>query len=108
MQDPRKRTSKEYAYKILDLEDEIERLKTAIRKHRDQKDDDRCWLDDQELYEALGEPVPPLILPAKECFLESCERYWKQRQSPHAKLDPEDMTIAQLTERIKALGSKGI
>jgi RPA family protein len=30
------------------LRTENERLKTAIREHRDQKSDDRCWLDDME------------------------------------------------------------
>lgn len=28
-------------------------LESAIRKHRDQRGDDRCWLDDEELYKTL-------------------------------------------------------
>lgn len=62
---------------------EIERLKAAIRKHRDERGHGRCWLDDAELYAALGEPVPTatdLALPPKCEFLRECERYWETRK----------------------------
>lgn len=76
---------------------EIARLRRAIETHRDQKGDDRCWLDDLVLYAAIGEPNAVQQLPPKCEFLKSCERYWEQRQSP---LDKEtvagDMTIGQL------------
>jgi uncharacterized small protein (DUF1192 family) len=93
------------------LEAEVERIKAAIREHRDQKGDDRCWLDDLMLYRALdgkvsGATVADMELPPKCDFLESCSRYWDQRQRPTAKDDdPKEMTIAQLqaeVERLKA------
>jgi len=36
------------------------KYEAAIRKHRDQRGDDRCWMDDEELYKILPEGyVPP-------------------------------------------------
>lgn len=37
------------------LTEEIERLRSAIRNHRDQQGDDRCFMDDEALYEVLPE-----------------------------------------------------
>jgi len=90
---------------------EIERLRNAIRAHRDERGDDRCWIDDLRLYASLGDggiDGSKLRLPPKADFLGSCERYWECRQDPltrgTARL-PGDMTIAQLTcevERLRA------
>lgn len=58
------------------------RAEAAIRKHRDQHADDRCWLDDAELYEALGEgPVAPLTFQVgdKATMLKNCERFLERR-----------------------------
>ncbi len=59
---------------------EIARLKNAIRRHRDNRGDDRCWLDDQELYAALGETEAVFILPPRPVFLKNCERFFDMRQ----------------------------
>lgn len=63
--------------------DRVVQLETAIRRHRDARGDDRCWLDDTELYETLGEPLEPGAgeLPPRAAFLENCERYWECRRS---------------------------
>jgi hypothetical protein len=94
------------------LREKIYELEDAIRNHRDQKGDDRCFLDDMELYKVLGDKVPfDNRLPPKCDFLESCKRFWEQRQYPpekdHISL-PDDMTIAQLTEEVKRLREKRI
>lgn len=89
----------------IDDRETIARLTSAIRKHRDAKGDDRCWLDDYQLYSVLPEgghhdsSLPP------ECeFLESCRRFWAQRQAPVARdWRPEEMTIAQLQATIARL-----
>jgi hypothetical protein len=62
--------------------DRVEKLEAAIRKHRDQRGDDRCWLDDMELYAVIGDAVSPKILelPEKSEFLGNCARYWECRQ----------------------------
>ncbi len=84
-------------------QDRIRQLETAIRTHRDLKGDDRCYLDDATLYEVLGEEVPQCTLPPKCEFLESCGRYWEQRQSHVALPSPNEMTIAQLQARVREL-----
>jgi hypothetical protein len=92
---------------IAEIESQAERLNEAgtkiaalvdaITRHRDQKGDDRCWLDDLVLYAAIGEPNAVQHLPEKCEFLKSCERYWEQRQAPLDKLvRAGDMTIGQL------------
>lgn len=65
--------------------DKLAALEQAIRNHRDARGDDRCWLDDINLYKALGEPVPPgmeLALPNRDAFLKRCEQYFEYRQAP--------------------------
>lgn len=60
--------------------DEIKRLQEAIREHRDQRGDDRCWLDDLKLYSALGEDViANNNLPPKDKFLANCGRFYDSR-----------------------------
>lgn len=83
---------------------EIERLKAAIREHRDQRGDDRCWQDDAKLYSALGTEGARAEtgLPPKAEFLESCSRYWERRQSPYDDR-PNCMTIAQLEAEVERL-----
>ena len=41
-----------------------EALQSAVRRHRDERGDDRCWEDDERLYAALPEG---LLLPVREC-----------------------------------------
>jgi hypothetical protein len=82
---------------------EIERLKAAIREHRDQRGDDRCWEDDAKLYAVLGEGGAETALPPKAEFLKSCERFYEQRQCPAVKGKAEGMTIAQLEAEIERL-----
>lgn len=59
----------------------IAQLETAIQKHRDQRGDDRCWLDDLELYAVLGDGAEAdLTLPPREEFLGNCARFFECRQ----------------------------
>ena len=62
--------------------DRIQELEAAIRKHRDQRGDDRCWVDDLELYKVLGDSdnvTPDNSLPAKDEFLRNCARFYDHR-----------------------------
>jgi len=62
---------------------EIIKLRTAIRLHRDEKGHDRCWLDDQRLYQVLPESVrADFRLPEHDEFIENCEKFWKDRNKP--------------------------
>jgi hypothetical protein len=65
------------------LHAEVLRLRNAIRLHRDQRGDDRCWLDDVLLYKALPETVHSLTqLQPKDEFMLACEKFWCTRQCP--------------------------
>lgn len=57
----------------------IRQLRTHIREHRDQRADDRCWMDDEKLYEStlpekltydrrVGDPLK---------MVENCKRFVK-------------------------------
>ncbi len=64
---------------------ERDRLLAAVRRHRDQKGDDRCWLDDDALYAALPEGHPAdrlkeLALHRPEEMLPNCVRFLNSRQ----------------------------
>lgn len=59
----------------------IKQLELAIRTHRDEHCDDRCWLDDQALYAVLGEPVAAdaNAMPPRDQFLANCARFYDAR-----------------------------
>lgn len=83
-----------------DLVLEIIRLRHAIRKHRDQRLDDRCWMDDYELYEALPEGIDPsyvdLSLLPKEVMMRNCDRFTTCRTT--------ELTPAKAIAKYKAEG----
>jgi hypothetical protein len=55
-------------------------LEAAIRKHRDARGDDRCWLDDLDLYAVLGDAVEPSNAePPRDTFLANCQRFYDAR-----------------------------
>lgn len=104
--------AKEHSALVSALAAEKERsaeLQAAIRKHRDQKMDDRCWRDDHELYAVLGEGVPDTALPPRDIFLGNCERYWECRKSnvayehPQALLEREKERSAALEAALRLL-----
>ncbi|HLC45488.1 MAG TPA: hypothetical protein VJI67_01285 [archaeon] len=79
-----------------ELATEVLRLRTQIRKHRDQRGDDRCWLDDLELYSILPEKTKAdLTLPPREKFLKSCARFWESRQENPGLKEPAAEETAQ-------------
>lgn len=64
----------------LELEHEVLRLYAGIRAHRDEQEQNRCYLDDERLYALLPEGVPPRsFLTDKQTFLSGCERYYELR-----------------------------
>ena len=73
---------------ILHLQSENARLASAIRKHRDQRGDDRCWQDDHEMYAVLPEGfTPPATDTAVE--LENCKRYIECRHGGTEYVSPQ-------------------
>lgn len=71
------------------LKAENEKLRAAIRKHRDYRGDHRCFQDDAELYAALPEGD---TRPATETAvtIENCERYIACRQGGREYVSPQD------------------
>jgi hypothetical protein len=68
---------------VEDLKAEVIKLRTIIRYHRNQKGDDRCWVDDIRLYEALPEKEGyDSTLPPEKVFLDNCKRFCRSRQVP--------------------------
>ena len=64
------------------LIDEVMNLRNGIRKHRDQKGDDNCWLDDFALYGLLPEKIKAdPQLPDKELMMVNCSRYYDCRKA---------------------------
>lgn len=61
--------------------DRAEKYANAIRKHRDMPGDDRCFLDDSELYAVLPEGYVPK--PTEVAVtIENCQRFIECRQNP--------------------------
>lgn len=79
-------------------------LESAIRKHRDQRGDDRCWMDDEELYRSLPEGY---TVPARDSSVElaACERFIQCRHnpgveyvSPQRRIEELEAVIARVRE----------
>ena len=84
-------------------------LATAIRKHRDARGDDRCWLDDLALYAALPEGAPDkadLRLCDPLTMMSNCLRFIASRQpggepyvSPQREIESLRAQVEQLQSR---------
>lgn len=68
----------EFLFRFSESESRVAQLETAIKRHRDQRVDDRCWMDDLELYKLVGGTADN-SLPAKEKFLANCARFYEAR-----------------------------
>jgi len=77
-------------------------LREAIRTHRDERGDDRCWEDDERLYKALPEGYAP---PERDTSveLENCKRYISCRRNPNTEYISPQREIEKLQEEIKYL-----
>lgn len=60
-------------------EEELRELKAAVARHYAQKADDRCWMDDDELYQAAGLPTADTQVGDKEAMLANCRRFIDRR-----------------------------
>ena len=66
---------------VLDLFTEVDRLRAAIRTHRDYRGNDRCYLDDRELYAVLPEGYTPCA-GGVAVTIEQCEQFIRCRHDP--------------------------
>lgn len=69
----------------------------AIRAHRDQRGDDRCFEDDETLYSVLPEGYTP---PAREVAVELsfCEKFIRSRRHPRTEYVSPQREIERLEE----------
>lgn len=81
-------------------------LENAIRSHRDARGDDRCWMDDEELYRALPEGYTP---PARDTAVELhlCERFILNRHNPHTRYTSPQRRIEELETELQRYRSQG-
>jgi len=93
------RTRAERAERELHISVErAEKAEAAIRRHRDQRGDDRCWMDDEVLYKALPEGyTPPLRDSAVE--LKNCQRFIDCRNNPATTYISPERMIEDLRSR---------
>lgn len=88
------------------LAEEVERLRQAIREHRGQKADDRCWMDDDRLYAALGDGIEcDRRVGDKAAMLKNCERFIAARCAgggwpSYVELEAECERLRKLNEEL--------
>ena len=93
------------------LVSEIKKRRRAIRKHRDQKLDDRCWLDDYWLYEFLEDALPsPTRLPNFTEMMERCREFYTLRRKAEPDPIPSDAILDcnHWNEDLKFLDENGL
>jgi len=90
-------------------------LENAIREHRDAKADDRCWVDDIDLYKVLGDGIEPDICIGNphEMFA-NCKRFiamrcsggkWKSYQELEKELENAKARLVLLDKAIGGAAS---
>ena len=61
--------------------DRCKAIRAAIRYHRAQISDYRCWVDDLRLYQVAEIPgYSNLVVPSPNEFMSRCESFWDNRQ----------------------------
>lgn len=89
------------------LIDEIKAIRNEIRYHRDQKGDDRCWVDDVRLWTLLPDASPkPTALPPFEEMMKRCGAFYRNRRADLPDIVPPD-AIQNPAEWDNDLGSMG-
>lgn len=87
-------------------------LEAAIRSHRDQHGDDRCWKDHETLYAVLPEGyIPPVRDSTIE--LENCKRYIAscydprtEYVSPQRRIEELEAQVAELQALVRGLSDR--
>lgn len=78
----------------------VKKYEEGIRAHRDARGDDRCWMDDEELYKLLPEGFePPLRDSSVE--LERCKQFITCRHNPSTEYVSPEREIESLKDDIK-------
>lgn len=80
-------------------------LLAGVRRHRDERGDDRCWMDDEVLYRLLPEGYDP---PARDTSVEiqNCERFILCRRNPETEYVSPQRRIEELEQQALLLGAQ--
>ena len=70
-------------------------LPTYEYEHRDEKGDDRCWMDDEVLYQALPEGYEPVVRDSS-VEIANCQRFIACRQNPKTEYVSPQRRIEEL------------
>ncbi|MDO8493134.1 MAG: hypothetical protein Q7S19_01145 [bacterium] len=75
--------------------------RSIIRVHRDQRMDDRCWLDDYPVWLMLNDtPEEPAKLPVHEEMMNLCKNFYVFRREPKAdKIPPRAIRDRRLWDK---------
>lgn len=79
----------------MDMEtlDKIRSIRSDTRYHRDQKGDDRCWVDDYRIWAHLEDsPAKPTVLPPFEEMMRRCAAFHRFRNAKIADSKAEEAT----------------
>ncbi len=72
--------------------EKIKEIRAAIRSHRDARGDDRCWLDDYHVWNAVGEGYfAPPDFPDPVKGMEQCRAYYRFRQASTPEPAPDSV-----------------
>lgn len=82
-----------------DLPETAKAIMDAIRTHRDQRGDDRCWMDDEMLYSALPEGYARLEVDTA-VELTRCEQFIAHRHNPGTTYVSPQREIERLTSTV--------
>lgn len=90
---------------------ERDKYAAAIRKHRDYRGDDRCHLDDAELYSALPEgdtrPAEEVAVTPENCLnFIACRQQGRTYVSPQRKIEQLEKDLAFTKEMVRTLGDR--
>ena len=72
---------------------QIIELRKVIRYHRDQIGDDRCWVDDHLVWNALPETKQVLHLPTYDEGMRQCRAFFNYRNSTTKEETPADAIL---------------
>ena len=88
--------------------DDLLRMRAAIRHHRDQRGDNRCWLNDWKLWRNLEDTILNDATIPKDAMAR-CEAYYRNRRSDAPEAIPENAIRAtrRWNEDIDGLGRGG-
>ncbi len=77
------------------LREKIRKIRQVIRYHRNQKGDDRCWLDDYKVWASIGESTwTPISLPPYDEMMAKCLDFWTNRRAETVDEGPAGKPLA--------------